>query len=389
MTRLLLVNYEFPPLGGGAGNATVHLAQELARLGFEARVLTSAFRGLPAWERGNGFDIQRVPVIRRRADRSSPAEMLTFILSATVAAIALTREWLPDLTLAFFGIPGGPVAWALQLARHIPFVISLRGGDVPGFQPYDLALYHRLTTPLIRAIWCRAGAVVANSHGLQALAQRTAPEVPIGMIPNGVDADRYRPHERRSGSPARLVFVGRLARQKGLDLLLEAVARLPGREAALDIVGDGPERERLEGLAASREAGCPVRFLGWRSGDDLVACYQSADVFVVPSRDEGMPNTVLEAMACGLPVVGSRISGIEEAVRDGETGLLFPPGDVGALADTIARLMADGGERARMGAAARDRVRGAFTWASAGEAYARLIRDVLSGNERCAASADK
>ena len=107
--RLLLVNYEYPPLGGGAGTATAGLARAFTELGCEVVVLTSRFRGQPAREESNGFTIVRVPVLRRRLDRCNPVEMLTFLVSACFGALRVTRGWRPDMTIAFFGIPSGPV----------------------------------------------------------------------------------------------------------------------------------------------------------------------------------------------------------------------------------------------------------------------------------------
>ncbi len=374
MMRLLLLNYEYPPLGGGAGNATANMARELAAMGHAVRVVTAAYGDLPRRETVDGFELRRIPAVRRHADHCSPLEMLSFMASAAVALPVMARRWRPDACVAFFGIPCGPAAWVLKVVAGVPYIVSLRGGDVPGFQPYDLAAYHRLTTPLIRFLWKRAAAVVANSRGLAALAARSAGGLPIAMIPNGVDADRFTPDETPSRQgPVRCVFVGRLVRQKGLDVLLEALGRLP-ESACLEvtIVGDGPLRRDLTAQAARLGLDRMVRFAGWVSRADMPDLLRRADAFVFPSRDEGMPNALLEAMASGLAVAATRIAGNEELVEEGETGFLVPPDDPASLAVALARLAGDRNLCWRLGRAGREKVVREYSWRAVAEAYAGL-----------------
>lgn len=371
MPRLLLINYEFPPLGGGAGNAAAHLARELAALGADVRVMTSAFAGLPDRETRDGVEIWRIPTLRRRADRSSVQEMLVFLASSLVNAPRLVAGWRPDLTIAFFGIPGGPAAWLLKALSGVPYVISLRGGDVPGFVHPGISFYHRLAGPVIGFLWRRARAVVANSRGLADLATGFAPDVAVAVTPNGVDAETFRPAAAgRGGGPAHLLFVGRLTHQKAVDHLLAALAALPDPAAArLRVVGDGPDRAALEAQAAALGLRDLVRFTGWAGRDELPAIYQDADIFVLPSRDEGMPNVVLEAMAAGLPVAATDVAGTRELVTHGKTGVLTAVGDVAGLAAALAGLIADPERRRGLGAAGRDRVLADYSWRSAAAAY--------------------
>lgn len=372
--NLLLLNYEYPPIGGGAGNATANMARELAGLGHRVRVVTAAFGGLPRRQVVDGYELVRLPAVRRHADHCAPLEMLTFLASAGVALPAMQRKFRADACIAFFGIPCGPAAWLLKQLCGVPYIVSLRGGDVPGFQPYDLAGYHKVTGPVIRFLWRGAAHVVANSQGLAALARQSAGQTPIRMIPNGVDTARFTPAEHREeGGPVHLVFVGRVVHQKGLDVLLAALSKLPAEaEYALTIVGDGPLRGALTEQAAALGVLPRMRFAGWAGREEMPELLRRADLFVFPSRDEGMPNAVLEAMAAGLPVVATRISGNEEVVVDGETGLLVPPDDPDALAGALAGLLTDAARRRRLGAAGRERVCREYSWRSVAERYAAL-----------------
>ena len=376
--RILLVNYEYPPLGGGAGQATASLAREFAAAGHEPLVLTSRFADQPALEEVAGVRIQRVPVIRRRADRCTPPEMLTFLLSASAAALGSVRAWKPDVVIAFFGVPSGPVGLLLRLASRVPYVVSLRGGDVPGFQPYDLAFFHKLLGPLIRLLWKNASGVVANSAGLQSLARRFAPEMEIAVIPNGVDAQAFHPASAPSDTarPVQLLFVGRVVFQKGLDVLLRALAMLPSSlDFHLEIIGDGDQREPL--TAEIRRLGLEqkITFSGWCDRTAIAARYRQADVFVFPSRDEGMPNVVLEAMASSLPIVATAIAGNEDLVREGENGCLVPPEDATALAAALTRLIEQADLRRTMGRASRAIVEREYTWQRVAACYLNLLRE--------------
>ena len=250
---------------------------------------------------------------------------------------------------------------------------------MPGFQPYDLALFHRLLGPVIRWLWRSAAAVVANSAGLRDLARRGAPTQPVRVIPNGVDAHTFHPpaeNERAPGAPVRLLFVGRVVFQKGLDVLLRALAALPPELAwELEIIGDGEQRAALTAEAARLGFAERITFAGWCERAQIAERYRAADVFVFPSRDEGMPNVVLEAMASGLPIVATAIAGSEELVREGENGHLVPTEDAAALAAALAHLLA-APERCRaLGRASRAIVEREYTWACVAAAYLAMIRE--------------
>jgi glycosyltransferase involved in cell wall biosynthesis len=375
--NILLLNYEYPPLGGGAGNATANMAREMAALGHTVQVITAAYGDLPRRETVDGFAIWRIPAVRRFADHCSPLEMLSFMISAGVALPIMARRFRPAACVAFFGIPCGPAAWMLGKLCDVPYIVSLRGGDVPGFQPYDLARYHKLTGPLIRFLWRGAAAVVANSQGLAELARKSAGDTPIRMIANGVDTQRFQPAvDTLHDGPVRLLFVGRVVRQKGLDVLLDALSRLPDTASfELTIIGDGPLRAELAAQAARLGLDQRTHFVGWVGREDMPGALGRADVFVFPSRDEGMPNAVLEAMAAGLPVAATRISGNEELVADGETGFLVPPDDPAGLAAVLTRLVGDRSLCRRLGAAGRDKVVREYSWRIVAERYIALCRE--------------
>jgi len=297
--RILIINSEYPPVGGGAGNASEHLAKKFAELNQEVTVLTTNFNQLPVDAIDNGVRIRRIRAIRRNQFRSGAAEQSVFMLVGSLGTYSLIRESRPDIILAFFGVPSGAIAWLTKWKSGIPYVVSLRGGDVPGFRPYDFAVYHRLISPLLRRVWQKAGAVVANSHGLGKMAENFNDQVRIKIIPNGVDVHRFTLPSARDWDKSQMLFVGRLVYQKGLDILVRALSELKSEPWKLKLIGEGPHRPLLEKLANERGIGNRIEFVGWLSGESLVQQYRDANIFVFPSRHEGMPNAVLEQRRIG------------------------------------------------------------------------------------------
>lgn len=203
----------------------------------------------------------------------------------------------------------------------------------------------------------------------------------LSTIANGVDLDRFRdaqPTLRAELNPPGplLGAVGRLSPEKGLDGLLHAAAKLAARfpEVRWALVGDGPQRGALEQLASKLGIADRVTFTGRR--EDMPGIYASLDALLLPSLDEGLPMVVLEAMAAGRPVLASRVGAIGHVIRDGENGLLAPPGDVEALRGAIERLLAEPGLGTRLGAAARATIEDRFSAAQMAAAYLQLYGDM-------------
>jgi L-malate glycosyltransferase len=180
--------------------------------------------------------------------------------------------------------------------------------------------------------------------------------------------------------PPRLVYVGRLHEQKGLDVLLTALAAVQSSPSpALSLVGTGPFEERLRALVYELGISGDVEFAGVRQS--LTPLLHGADVFVLPSRAEGLSNSLLEAMAIGLPVVASAIPGNTDVIQSGVNGLLSDPGDPAALADALERLLSDGGLRRRLGEAARRTVEERFALEEVAARYRELYEELSATKE--------
>jgi glycosyltransferase involved in cell wall biosynthesis len=374
-----MINYEFPPIGGGGGNVTYYISKNLAQSGHDVRVITSGFRDLPEYEKLDGFEVYRVPVLRKSADVCGVHEMFTFVLSASIYGLRFVKKFRPDIVHVFFGIPSGPVAYLLKKVYDLPYVIFLGGRDVPRPHP-DPPLYrliYGILIPAIKIIWGNARAVVACSNGLKELALKTDSSARIHVIPDGVDLSRFHPVERNVNSEkVKILTIGRLIPRKGFDYLIRSlpeVMRTTRRDFLVEIVGDGPLRAELIRLTEQLGVTDKVIFAGTVPYERLDEKYKQADIFVLSSLAEGMPLVVLEAMASGLPIIASGVQGIEDLVKEGINGHLFPPGDYRSLSRHLATVIDNDAARPEMGKESAQIVQ-KYDWASIAEQYLNIYK---------------
>ncbi len=385
--RILVLNYEYPPIGGGAGEVSKFLAEGYARRGHWVRVLTARWGDLPSSETvDEHLQIRRIFAFRKAKDHCTVPQMMAFAALAIPSAVRLAFRWRPHVIHCHFAIPVGSVAWVVERLRGIPFIVTLHGGDVRGFVPEQTDRYFRLVAPMARRIVRRARYAVAVSEGLRALAAQSYSDARLTVIPNGVDVETFRPDPAKGSAPGsgpeerpstvRIVAAARFTPQKGLHRLIEAVQIL--RESrvdgfTVDIYGGGPLEGELKALSTRLGTDDRVRFPGWISRADLACALGHADVFAIPSEIEGMPVACLQAMASGLAIVGSRTTGIEEVVADRINGLLVEVGDVRALSAALERLIRDRELLARMGAESRRIACEQFRWEVIVDRYLELL----------------
>ena len=336
-------------------------------------VLTAGIGSLHGTVTEDAVTIVRMRALRKSPHQSGVIEMASYVLLASWHAVRLARAYQIDATMAFFSVPGGIVARWVNLWTRIPYVVSLRGGDVPGTEPH-LEIFYRVLQPLRRDIFKHARAVCAPSHGLKELSEKTDP-FPVQVVPNGINTDLFRPEPERRAKVPTLLSVGRLHAQKNVGYLLNLVAALKSKtEVRALIIGDGPERPGLEATADSLRIADCVRFAGWLPREEVREAYQSAIFLVHASSYEGMSNVILEALASGLPVAASQIPGNTELIQDGANGFLFnPAGDPAQLANRISPLFHDQTNWDRLSAAARATIETQFSWNHAADLYEKLL----------------
>jgi glycosyltransferase involved in cell wall biosynthesis len=351
-----MTNYEFPPLGGGAGNMTHGLAKRLVESGDEIDLLTMGSGGLALHEDVDGVSVVRVPTNRRDPNACTLAEAAQYLVRALPIMRELTRKRRYDLVHSHFVFPDGLLAMRVAGALDLPYVITAHGTDVPGHNPHRLRMLHAALLPLWRRVTTRAAAIVCPSNGLADKVTRANSRANVVVIPNAFDAARFRPNRQRQ---PRLLAVTRMIKLKGLQYLLAALHAL-GVQREVVLVGDGPYADELKSIARTLDV--DVRFAGWLANDstEFSDLYETSDIFVFPSEAENCPLVLLEAMAAGLPIITTTDQGCRGVV--GDAAILVPPRDPTAIAGAISTLSSDEALRRRLGSAARRRVVEHFGW---------------------------
>jgi phosphatidylinositol alpha-1,6-mannosyltransferase len=379
--RILMLNNEFPPLGGGTGVVNEALLQRFARVPhLEIDLITSALGKMEEREQfAERIQILKVPVNNQNIHHSSNRELLSYAARALPLALRNHRARPYDICFAWSGVPAGGVALALRRLAGLRYVVRVCGPDIPGFEQRYRMIYPILT-PVIRAIWRSAETVVAKCAGEAEMIRAVERKASISLVPNGVHLDLFQPGESvPDGGPLCLLCVARLIERKGQHHLIEAVRRLVGDgvDVTLDLVGTGDALAACQAQAQALGIGDRVRFLGYVPREEISTHYTNAHVFVLPSYNEGMSVATLEAMAAGLPVVVTRTGGTAELVEEEVNGFTFDWADAGRLSDHLRRLATDRALARKMGAASRARA-ASFSWETAAERYLAMFEQMAA-----------
>jgi glycosyltransferase involved in cell wall biosynthesis len=363
----------FDPIGGMQSH-TGQLTRALAERGVEQVVVTTRPPGAPRRLRSGGTTVLRhgLPVPWGRQMWAGPAARSALREAASadlvhahagediavlpVALAAARRASVPIVVTVHTSVghtyvPAGPRGWALKLLGGAAESGVLRRADGV-----------IVLTPRLAGLLTDAGIARERLH----------------VLPSGVDLRRHRtpgPDPFPGSGRPRVVFVGRLHRQKGIGTLIEAAAALRTPDVEILVVGDGPERGAAEEAARRLGLEGRVRFTGFRPHAQIPAVLAHADVFAMPSLYEELGSVLIEAMAAGLPIVASRTGGIPDAV--GDAAELVPPGDPQALAAAIDGLLADRAAAGRLAEAARRRA-SRYDWAELADGVLDVYRGVLT-----------
>jgi glycosyltransferase involved in cell wall biosynthesis len=350
--KVLVVSGIWPPDVGGPASHAPAVAAFLHARGHAVEVVTTAAHEPAAQPYPVAWTSRRLPrgvrhaagiVLAARRARSADVVYATSMVRRAAAASVLARRPL-----------------VVKLVSDEAYERARRSGRFSAglgeFQqePGDLRvrLLRRTRNRALRRaehVFCPSSYLreIALGWGLDPHRVSVLPN-PAPSLPSLPDRDELRRQLAIDGPT--LAFAGRLTGQKALDVALAAVAAVP--EASLVLLGDGPEREPLERRSSELDLDGRIRFLGGGTRDDVLRLFRAADAALLSSAWENFPHTVVEALAVGTPVIATAVGGVAEVVRDGENGLLVPPGDANALADAIRRLFGDTDLRERLAAAA-------------------------------------
>ncbi len=381
MMRLLMLNNEFPPLGGGTGTVNQALLQHFARVpDLEIDLVTSAIGTRIEQEVfSERIKLHKVPVRNKNIHHSSNRELVQYFLRGFFFAVKLQRQCRYDLCFAWSGVPAGAIALLLRHLFGLRYILRVGGPDIPGFERRYGAI-HFFLAPLIRRVWQAADRLVVKSAREIELIHAVDRNVRCWSIPNGVDIGRFKPAPNAPNEgPLRLLCVGRLIERKGQHHLIDAVKRLTdeGFDVTLDLIGTGDAQAANEAQAARLGLGDRVRFHGYVPREKIVDSYGAADVFVLPSYNEGMSVALLEAMASGLAVIVTPTGGTPELVEDEVNGRVFQWANVELLTGHLRQFSQDRLLVRRMGAAARARA-ARFSWDAAALQYLEMFKEILA-----------
>jgi len=271
------------------------------------------------------------------------------VVAAVLEIRRLLRELRPDL-VSTHSTTAGVLGRLAARSLGIPVLFTAHGWGFTDGRPWAQRLVFWLVEWAAAPLAARIITVCESDFRAAARSRLTA-QSRLVAIPNAMPSIEESLWAKPDKSPPRIVMVARLSHWKDHQTLLCALAQLSPLEWELELVGDGPLRDQVEALVASLGLGSRVRFTGFCA--DVPSRLADAQLFVLASKWEGFPRSILEAMRAGLPVIASDVGGVRESVRDGETGFIVPPGEVDALRDRLRVLLTSPAQRLRMGAAGR------------------------------------
>ncbi|MFA6512076.1 MAG: glycosyltransferase family 4 protein [Patescibacteria group bacterium] len=366
--RILVLNYEYPPLGGGGSYVSHEIAKGYVRQGHAVDVVTMGLKGLPSYENIDGVSVYRVPSGRKKYEISHLREQLYYLWSAyfKIKSLRHQRQW--DVCHCHFLVPTGILAVIIKKLFHIPYIITAHGSDVPGHNTERFTLLHKLTPRLIKGILRNALHVTVPSSYLKKLIQKNISgtrEIPIMVIPNGSSSL----HDTSIQKERIILSVGRMLPFKGFQYIIEAFQNLHASDWRLVLVGDGPYKKELEAQSAGNTN---IQFTGWINKNDpqFARLYNAASIFMLLSRQESQGIVLVEAMSTGCAIIASDAPAIRETLGQNNSLIISP--DVAATTKALRLLIENQSQREFFSSQSQKRFKD-FTWDAILSKYMHLI----------------
>ncbi len=336
--NILVLIHEFPPIGGGGGPIARDLSLQWVKAGHHVRVVTAAFGDLPAYEVIDGLEVVRLKAHRTESFRAGMGAMIGYITAASRYCLFGCRDFNPDLIHVHFAVPNGPAAMIASQKMGVPYVITAHLGDIPGASPEKTKKWFRYIQPFTPPIWKKAARVIAVSEFSRKMALKTY-NVPIEVIPNGIDYEKIRNPQLVAHAVPEIVFAGRFVPQKNLSQIIKSLAEVKDLPWHATLIGDGQTRAEIESLSAELGLTERIAFPGWKTPEEVIEIFHHSDMLFMPSLSEGLPVTGIQGMASGLALVLSDAGGNPEIVKEGVNGFIHAPNDTAAYAATLRRLL--------------------------------------------------
>jgi glycosyltransferase involved in cell wall biosynthesis len=339
MMNILILNYEYPPLGGGAGVISHHIAKELSDLGHRVVFITAWYEDLKQIEIIDGIEIIRLQSKRKVIYKSSPYEMLSWVRKSKIFLSEYLKNENFNICIANFTIPGGEVGRFIKNNFGIPYIIISHGHDIPWFFPRQMFFYHVFTYNWIKNICKKSSCVFVQSEAMQLNAERflSKTKTPVIKIANGCNIERFIPDYSKRTKVFKILFAGRLVQQKDPMTFLKSISLLEtfGFEFSVTVAGDGPYLKKMKSFVNNNGLSGKVVFTGWINMERIIEEYQSASLFVASSLQEGMSVAIMESISCGLFTLTTPVSENTRLISIGVNGDLFDSGNFISLAEKI------------------------------------------------------
>ena len=371
MKKLLVLNYEFPPLGGGASPVSYEIAERLSKTGdFDIDVVTMGYKDLSKYEEVNSnFRIHRVKCLRSKKELCHPWEQATYLISGWFKCKELLKNNKYDICHCHFIIPTGVLAMKLKKKFGLEYVITAHGSDVPGFNTDRFKFLHKFTGSLLKKISKEAKNIISPSLYLKDLILNNISlfnKEKVIIIPNGIDVNKFIPKEKE-----KYIFSsGRLLARKGFQYLIQAVSDKDiGYE--IHIAGDGPMMTELKKIAEKSKT--KIVFHGWldNNGQEYKDLLEQAAIYVLASEKENASIALLEAMSAGCAVITTNVSGCPETI--GSAGLLINSRDANDLKIKLNIIVNDINKLIELQKKAEDRVKNIYDWDIVLKEYIKVL----------------
>jgi glycosyltransferase involved in cell wall biosynthesis len=371
--KILMLNFEFPPLGGGASPLSFDLAKEIIKEGHEIDVVTMNFKGLKKYENIKGINIHRVKCIRKHKEYSKSSELLTYIFPALAKAIQLHKKKNYDINHTHFIIPTGITSYLLKKITGLPYVITSHGSDVPNYNPDRFKIGHKFIGPVWKKIIDNSEGITTPSEYLKGLILKKYNNPnKIEVIPNGIKIDE----ETKKDKQKKILYAGRLLERKGVQYIIEAIKNLDLKGYKFEIIGDGPYRKELEQKAKEIEN---ILFKGWISQEELKEIYEESEIFVIPSTQESFGMVIAEAMEKNMAVICGKGSACEEVI--GKTGIAINPKSSNEIRNALKFYINNPKEKEKAMKFGRERVTKLFNIKKITSQYIEVYSRIINANK--------
>lgn len=346
--KILVLNYEFPPLGGGAAPVSKDISLQLSKKGHDVTVITMGYHDLPAYEEIQGIKVYRLKCLRSRKSSCKPWEQYSYLLAVRhfMRKHMLTQHY--DVCHTHFVIPTGEAAKWVKRKYRIPYIITAHGSDVEGHnQKTTMKIMHRILRGGWRKIVNESYAVVSPSKYLMELMRHNYLCDKYAYIPNGIEWNKWHKFDRPECKQNKILIMGRLQKFKNVQMILQALQQIDLGSWKVEILGDGPYRRELEKMSSMLGLSGKVHFRGWidNGTEEQAGFVKEASLYISASQFENCPMAVLEAIASGCYPLLSDIPAHRQLIPEDE--YYFGVNDVQELAEKIQSVIDNREEKLR------------------------------------------